>query len=159
MNKITSIVISHLLLSLQMLNRVVEQCPDSLWINAQENESIWKRILHVLESNDFWLDDFSDYKFMEMFGNISAEMDTTNKSILSKAEISKYLKIINNKIKDYANYINDNNLSEISIKHSKVTYLDIILSQIRHIQINVGYCNEKFKNNGLCGVEWLGTVV
>jgi hypothetical protein len=47
---------------------------------------------------------------------------------LSKAEISKYLKIINNKMDDYANYINDNNLSEISIKHFKVTYFDIILS-------------------------------
>jgi len=139
-----------------MLENILKQCPDELWFNTDESESIWKRFLHVLESIDYWFDDFDDYKFINFFGNLSAEMEIKNSSCLSKNEISKYLKVIKLKSDDYFKHLNPLMLTDKSIKHPKVTYLDIILSQIRHIQVNIGYCNEKFNHKGIQSIEWIG---
>jgi hypothetical protein len=49
----------HLLLSFRMLMDVIDTCPDALWLAGREKDSIWKRVFHVLESLDFWFDDFS----------------------------------------------------------------------------------------------------
>jgi len=139
-----------------MLINIVENCPENLWVADDENESIWKRVLHVLESMDFWLDDFSDYHFNRLFDNFSAEMDIYNKSILNKNAILQYLDLIYADINNFFNMMNDDFLLKTSSKHPSVTFLDIILSQIRHIQINIGYCNEKFNSKGIKSPEWLG---
>jgi hypothetical protein len=47
-------------------------------------------------------------------------------------------------------------LEEKSKTHPNATYADIALCQIRHIQINIGYCNEKSIGKGLKGVKWTG---
>lgn len=156
MKKITERLNTHLTLSFKMLTNIVEKCPENLWIVVDENESIWKRVLHVLESIDFWLDDFSDYHFNRLFVNFSAEMDICSKSVLTKKDIFQYQDLLNDKIETFFNMIDDELLIKTSSNHSSVTYLDIILSQIRHIQINIGYCNEKFSNKGIKSPEWLG---
>ena len=156
MKKITERLNIHLTLSFKMLIAIVENCPGTHWISDDENESIWKRVLHVLESMDFWFDDFSDYHFNRLFENFSAEMDKYNKSILTKNNMFKYLDLINVKIQNFFVMLNDDMLLETSSKHSSVAYLDIIVSQIRHIQINIGYCNEKFNSKGIKSSEWLG---
>jgi hypothetical protein len=154
--KITERLNIHLMLSFKMLINIVENCPENLWISDNENESIWKRVLHVLESIDFWIDDFSDYHFNRLFEKFSAEMDIYNKSILTKNNIFRYLDLINVKVQNFLVIMNDDFLLKTSPKHPSVTYLDIILSQIRHIQINIGYCNEKFNSKGIKSPEWLG---
>jgi|AGTN01.1.fsa_nt_gi hypothetical protein len=146
----------HLLLSLKMLKNILEKCPDDLWINIDENQSIWKRLLHVLESIDYWPDDFDDYKFTGFFASFSAEMDGVNPHPLTKTEISNYFKTIDMKIDKYFRRLSSLTMTDKSAKHPKITHLDIILSQIRHIQVNIGYCNEKFSNRGIDNVEWIG---
>ena len=112
--------------------------------------------MHVLESIDYWLDDFDDYAFKDFFKDLSAEMDVTNSIVLTKNDILNYLENINLKISDYFINLDSLNLIDKSLKHANVTYLDILLGQIRHIQVNIGYCNEKFSNNGVKSVEWIG---
>jgi len=63
LKKITERLNIHLTISFKMLINIVEKCPDNLWVVDDENESIWKRVLHVLENIDFWLDDISEYYF------------------------------------------------------------------------------------------------
>ncbi|MFW6328056.1 MAG: hypothetical protein ACOC2F_07060 [Bacteroidota bacterium] len=109
-----------------------------------------------MESIDFWLDDFSEYHFKNLFVNFTAEMDICNKSVFTKNDVLQYQDLINDKIENYFNIMNDELLIKTSSNHSSVTYLDIILSQIRHIQINIGYCNEKFNSKGIKSPEWLG---
>jgi hypothetical protein len=154
MTQITEKLGIHLTLSFQMLTNVIKSCPDHLRIDQNENESAWKRVLHVLESIDFWFDDFSDYQFYNRFSGLSAEMDTTCGSTLSKEEMLKYHELINVKISNFFASMDDEFLTTNSCKHQNLTYLDIILSQIRPIQINIGYCNEKFNAKGLKGVDW-----
>jgi hypothetical protein len=146
----------HLTLSFQMLLNVLERCPDNLWVGQKEHESIWKRVFHALESIDFWIDDFSEYRFPEAFNGFSAEMNIENKSSLTKRQLLEYSKLVNGKISGFINGLTENNLTELSKKHPKTTYLDIILSQIRHIQVNIGYCNQKMIEHGIKGVEWVG---
>ncbi len=139
-----------------MLTNIIETCPECLWTAPEESKSIWKRILHVLESLDHWFTDFSDYCFNDYFCNLSAEMDETSCSSASKYCVTSYKDMIESKIAEVFDRLDDSVLLNNSSKFPKVTFLDIILSQIRHIQINVGYCNEKFSSKGIKSPEWLG---
>jgi hypothetical protein len=58
MNNILEIVKRHLEPSMQMLSNVITVCPDELWVNNQYGFPIWKRVLHTLESIDYWLNEF-----------------------------------------------------------------------------------------------------
>lgn len=156
MNPDVIIIKRHLLLSFQMLTGIIDHCPDNLWSGSDENSAIWKRILHVLESIDYWFDDFEEYAFPVKFPGYSAEMDETNQSPVHRNDLSSYSKTILLKIENYFNMLSSPLLTQQSIKHPKLTYLDIILSQIRHIQINIGYCNEKFCRSGYKGTGWMG---
>jgi hypothetical protein len=133
MDKLTTTLNGHLLACWKMLNKVIDICPPDLWVSADGIDSIWKRVLHVLESIDYWLDDFSEYEFKGLFGNFSAEMDSANQTSLSKDEITKYLKFINAKINRFFNMMHDAKLSENSLKHPKATNFDIALCQISYI--------------------------
>jgi hypothetical protein len=146
----------HLLMSFRMLENIIAHCPDDLWSGSDENRTIWKRVFHVLESIDYWFDDFDEYTFPIKFPQYIAELDETNPSPLQQNVLSDYSKIIMKKIENYFNNLDSSMLTDHSIKHPKVTFLDIILCQIRHIQINIGYCNEKFNNFGYKGTDWAG---
>ena len=146
----------HLLLSFRMLMDVIDTCPDALWLAGREKDSIWKRVFHVLESLDFWFDDFSGYIFPGFFSGFSAEMDAENTSQLTKKQIHAYTGLLHKKIDAFFAIMNERKLTENSKSHPNVTYADIVLSQIRHIQINVGYCNEQFIAQGFKGVNWVG---
>lgn len=156
MDLLIEITKRHFMASFKMLENILEKCPDDLWFNTNENDSIWKRLLHVLESIDYWFDDFDEYKFNSCFDKISAEMDISNPNELSKNEIKNYFGILNLKINNHFKSLNSIMLLDNSVKHLNVTHLDVILSQIRHIQINIGYCNEKFNGKDLKGIAWLG---
>jgi hypothetical protein len=155
-NMIGKILQRHLQFSFRMLLDVVEKCPDELWIRGEENDSVWKRVFHVLESLDFWFDDFSGYLFPGFFKGFSAEMDVDNKTSLTKQQIRHYGDLVKKKIDVFFTVMNPLKLEEKSNTHPNVTYADIVLSQIRHLQINVGYCNEKFIGKKLKGVTWAG---
>ncbi len=135
---------------------MINSCPDNFWAEEQENKSIWKRVLHVLESIDYWLTDFTNYDFPELFEGYSAEMDQKSISSVPKNKMIRYKSLIEEKLHLFFENIDDSVLLKYSSKHPQQTYLDIILIQIRHIQINVGYCNQSFHYKGLKAPEWLG---
>ncbi len=139
-----------------MLENVIKNCPDNLWFGSDENRTIWKRVFHVLESIDYWLDDFEEYSFPLKFPIYTAEMDQTNPSALPKNELSDYSNAIQSRLEYFFDNLSSSMLAQQSIQHPKVTYLDIILSQIRHIHINIGYCNEKLNSIGFEGTGWIG---
>jgi hypothetical protein len=149
-------LLRHLMLSYQMLLDVIDECPDDLWIDRKEDDSVWKRVLHVLEGIDYWFDDFSEYQFPVLFKDYSAEMDLDNKTSLTKQQIREYTDLIEKKIVGFFQMMAEKAIANESKKHPKVTYIDIVLSQIRHIQINIGYYNEKMNAKGRKSVEWIG---
>ena len=155
MNNILDIVKRHLEPSMQMLSNVITICPDELWINNQYGFPIWKRVLHTLESIDYWLNEFDKYYFDEIGKDVSPELKVYCKDILSKEEMNQYYKKVMRKCDKISSQE-----SEISILDSSLqknyTILDIILTQIRHIQINIGYCNNCFNQFGINGVKWIG---
>jgi hypothetical protein len=153
---IKSIALRHLRLSFDMLKAIIDKCPDTLWFDANENKSVWKRLLHALESLDYWLDDFGGYAFKNLFPNFSAEMDSRNHSVLSKSDVSSYFVAMAEKIDTHFSKLTEEMLLDKSKTHPKVTHLDIILSQIRHVQVNIGYCNEMLSAHGVKNVEWIG---
>ena len=156
MRNVTDTLRIHLDLSFQMLTKVIELCPESLWYGTEEKKSIWKRILHVLESIDYRLTDFAEYDFNDLFHGISAEMDQSSVSSVTKNKMIRYRGLMEEKLKILFEQTDDQTLLRNSSRHPGATCLDIILSQIRHIQINLGYCNEMFSNKGIKSPEWTG---
>ena len=154
MQTITDTLNIHFDRSFQMLSAVMDACPAEFWAGTEENNSIWKRVLHVLESIDYRLTVGGDYLFPELFTGFSAEMDQISQSVVSKEKMSGYRDLMSRKITRFFEMVNDGMLLERFSE--KATFLDIILTQIRHIQNNVGYCSELLRRNGGEGMEWLG---
>ncbi|MGE5557484.1 MAG: hypothetical protein ACM3WV_02610 [Bacillota bacterium] len=51
--------------------------------------------------------------------------------------------------------LDDKKLSSPLIPDSKLTFGDVIISQIRHIQYHVGHCNSILRHHRFEAVEWI----
>jgi hypothetical protein len=156
MKTITEVTQNHFSVCFQMFTNILQLCPQLQWDTGDENSSIWKRFLHTLESIDYWLSDNSNYLFSTYFFELSAEMNHSNKQSLSKEQISAYIDKITKKIDHFFINMNDSLLMSNSSIHPKLTFFDIILSQIRHIQNNTGYCCNQLKCTSGISVAWRG---
>jgi hypothetical protein len=141
---------------LAMLGKIIQDCPDELWLKAGKGAPLWRRILHTLESIDFRFSDIGGYFFNDIKKDISAELDVQCSEILTKKETLDYFRKIESKTRRFFAALDDVGLLRISKTHKDLTMLDLILSQIRHIQLNIGYCNEALNIAGAKGVGWMG---
>jgi hypothetical protein len=87
---------------------------------------------------------------------MSAEMDQENRQQFSKEEISVYCTLISEKVEAFFNNMDDERLQSASNTHPHLTFLDIILSQIRHIQNNTGYCSQQIRATTGSRIDWVG---
>ena len=141
--------------SYAMLSEVVDVCPEKFWYGTTESDALWKRVLHTLESVDYWINRKNEYRFKRRFHGFSAEMDVMNPHALSHELIKKYMATLKDDIQKTFNELDDEKLLQNSRHHQNVKVADIILTQIRHIQTNVGYCNEVLRGGGSAGVPWV----
>ena len=141
---------------LEMLGTLIDDCPHDTWLKAGDCIAPWRRMVHTLESIDYWFSEFDGYYFGDSIKGVSAELDTPCTEVLTKKEIADYFEKIEGKCRRFFAALDDAALLEKSAKHERLTILDIILSQIRHVQLNIGYCNEALNAAGVRGVAWKG---
>jgi hypothetical protein len=142
--------------ALQMLEDIISHCPEELWRNNHFGRPLWKRMLHALESVDFFLNDFDRYHFHDIGKEVSAEFDVEDMKDMSKEEMSVYFGKVKSKCLTAFTRLNDTGLLEQSPTHPEYTFLDIFMMQLRHLALNTGRCNEALAANGKGGSGWIG---
>lgn len=148
--------------SYQMLLKIVEICPEDVWLKVNGAFPFWQQIYHASYWLDFWLRDAydgSEFRSMIFDESISFELNrevTNYETHLTKAQLKEYIMKIHVKTERIFEKLNDVLLATPIIKDKHdYTYANVIMGQIRHIMYHVGHCNSILRNGNLPAVEWI----
>ena len=159
-NSLTPILRDQLISSYQMLETLVEVCPDDVWYGVFNDIPFWYQVYHTVYFVDYWFrtdQEGAYFPSMTLDPRIPPEFER---------EIPAGLSISRESIREYLRFIKEKlNLIFASIKESdltlpafaqepEVTLLDAIFSQTRHIMYNIGYCNGILRQRNLAEADW-----
>ncbi len=147
----------QLLPTLEMLNRVVKQCPPELWVVEGPTASIRNRVVHAAESVDYWIGDPTTYRYRELDPRpqrpqLTDELPDT----LTQGNVQAYVSAVAMKAIGELLKLDDTTILKAHPR-TGMPMLSAFLGQVRHVQLNVGYCNEKLVANGAPSVAWIGS--
>jgi hypothetical protein len=146
--------------SFLMLERLVDVCPDEVWLTNFSGDPFWYHAYHVTYFVDYWFRcryDDSDFRSMTFDGRIPPEFehDVPEGVSISRADMREYLTRIKSKTAAIFSNLDDAHMAQPIIEGQKnYTYMDVITSQIRHIMYNVGYLNGILRSKGLEESDW-----
>jgi uncharacterized damage-inducible protein DinB len=126
----------------QNIEILFDAIPENEFDTNKGGFKTWKHFYHVLHSLDKHFIDPGSYTepsfHKKDLNAMFFDDDDTNK--LSKKELEKYYKTLENKIQDYLNILDDKKLEEeIIFNGLKYTRMELIMAQLRHIFYHVGY--------------------
>jgi len=154
--KILEIFKNHFYNSLTMLEKTIDQCPDNMWYKKHGGFPIWQQILHAAESIYYWMR-INDEEYILPFEGkkVYYELNQQPVDILTKKEIEDFFNIIKFRCNDFFTSLRSIDILNKSKIEKSLTFLDIILLQIRHIQYHVGHINSILRENDLEPVQWI----
>jgi len=145
--------------SLKMLRVMVEKCPPGVWLDAGAGFPFWQQVWHTCFFVDFWLrEDYSKgaaYRVMTFDNDLPVELDKASEEHLTKEEALEYLERLQEKADRFFESLDDERLLQPVVEGRSLTYLDVILGQIRHIQYHVGNGNRMLKSRNAETSGWL----
>ena len=146
---------NNFFMSFTMLEKIIEICPYELWNSKKSGFIFWQQLLHAFTGMQFWLRE-ENIPFIEPFmeKKVYPELDGEPENNLSKDDIKKCSedsKIIGKKWFDGKD---DTWLKKPSKVYEKITNLDVIIMQIRHMMYHVGHFEAIFRENGIETVEY-----
>jgi len=146
--------------SMQMMERLIQGCPDDRWTELCGQVPFWHQVYHVVFFIDFWLrKDYRDENFrsMQLDPRISPELGDPIPAglLISREDMSRYLNLIWEKSKAIFDGLEDNVMGREVVEGAEnYTWADIITGQIRHIMYNIGYLNAFLRQDGLPESDW-----
>ena len=130
----------------QIIEILLECIPENEFGTRKGGFITWKHFYHLIHSLDKNFIDPSNYIepiFHKKNLNI-IYMDNENK--LTKNEIIDYYITVKNKIQEYIKELDDKTLDDVVIFNDlKLTKLELILAQLRHIFYHIGYLHCSIK--------------
>jgi uncharacterized damage-inducible protein DinB len=147
---------THFNMSFDMLENMIDKCPDSLWDKKRGGFIFWQQILHALTGVNFWMRLAND-RFTEPFiGKVLyPELDGEPEDSLTKEELKAYAREVRSLCDAFFDKKNDAWFAEKSVLYDKITNMDIVLMLMRHIQYHTGHCDSILREDGFEAVEWL----
>jgi hypothetical protein len=149
--------------ALDMLAKMMDYCPEELWLETRGGFPFWQQVYHAYESMDWWMTrDHEHYQTPDFGKDITADLDQTCTGYLTRAEMARYAQELRIKVVEFFREMNDATLLAPYHDNSPDSNCDMILCQIRHLQYHIGHCNSILREQGLTAVEWIesdGTLV
>ena len=150
----------QLLSSYQMLETLVDVCPDEIWQGVYGEVPFWYQVYHTAYFVDYWFrEDRSgaDFPSLRFDPRIPPEFEwiPSQDAYLSRETMRVYLRLIRQKLIRIFAVLTDSDLAQPAFaQEPQVTLLDAIFSQARHIMYNVGYCNGILRERNLEESDW-----
>ena len=166
MVSLTEIMKRNFISCLNMMEKIIDNCPADLWVKIYAGFPFWQQVYHALESVDYWFRESYRYvyddetpKVWKPNKNVTSELDKSKKvfsDILSKEEIQQYLSCIYGKTDLFFSNLNDHKLKQpIAENNYEFTCLDVIDMQIRHVMYHVGHCICILRSHTDIEIEWV----
>ena len=146
--------------SYQMLETLVDVCPDEIWQGVYGEVPFWYQVYHTAYFVDYWLREDragAGFPCVRFDPRIPPEFEWIPQEdvSISRETMRVYLLLIRQKLHRIFATLADNDLSRPAFDgEPEVTLLDAIFSQARHIMYNVGYCNGILRAHDLPESDW-----
>jgi hypothetical protein len=146
--------------SYQMLETLVDVCPDEVWYDVFGDVPFWYQVYHTVYFIDYWFrEDYAarDFLVMHFDERIPPEFEWAIPAgvSLSRADMKEYLARIRKKLNRVFFALSDASLGQqVLPEQDHMTLLDIIFTQTRHIMYNIGYCNGILRAQGMPESDW-----
>lgn len=139
-----------------MLNDIIMTCPDHLWTQPIRGHApIWQQVCHALAGTWVWFRPAGKPFQEPPMGEAVAEMQVIPDYSMTKEDVLGFAVEAKARAEAFLAMAGETLMAPYSFCE-KVTNLDIIMDQIRHLQHHVGYCNCILGENG-CAAPWQGT--
>lgn len=144
----------------QMLETLVEVCPDDIWRDRFDGVPFWYQVYHTAYFADYWLRESgaeTNFPAMHFDPRIPPEFEWAlpDDAFISRDQMREYLRLIREKVERVFTGMTDSSLlSPALAAEPQVTQLDAIFSQARHVMYNLGYCNGILRQNQLEEADW-----
>ena len=141
---------NHFFVSISMLERIIEICPDELWNKKVSGFVFWQQIFHTFTGGHFWLRT-EKTEFEEPFKdkNVYPELEKDPETTLSKDTLRKFCHDTKEIADKWFSDKDDNWLKLPSKLSDKVTNYNLMIGQIKHMMYHIGHCEAVFRENGI----------
>ncbi len=139
-----------------MMENMIEQCPEEIWSVKAGGFVFWQQIIHALSGANYWMRQ-PESAFTEPFADrkVYPELDNEPIGRVSREEMTEYKNYVKALCRDFFEGKDDSWLMEPSSILDKISNMDVLLMQIRHIQYHVGHCNSILRDRGYRAVDWI----
>ena len=143
-----------------MLETLVDVTPETVWLETFHEVPFWYQVYHVVYFVDYWFrENFSaaDFLCMTFDKRIPPEFehDVSKNISIPQEDMREYLRRVRGKFETIFCVLDDETLAqEIGRDAEQITWLDVILTQTRHIMYNVGYLNGILRGFHLEESDW-----
>lgn len=142
MKDLTNAIGRHFDLSFSMLMEVIRVCPQALWQERGGRAPIWQIVYHALAGAWVWFRPAGQPFQEPPVGGDVAELQVIPEQALSKEEVEAFAAQAKARADAFiAGVSQEGSLLAPYSFYDKLTNLDVLIEQIRHIQHHVGYCN------------------
>jgi len=154
MSKLAKLVKDNFEPCFEMLTDIIKQCPEELWAASNEHSPVWQNIFHTLAGTWIWFRPAGQPFQEPPLGKEIAELEIVPHQAMTKQEVLDFAGEAKARADLFFGIAADEDslIAPYSF-YSKLTNLDVIMGQIRHIQHHVGYCNKILGEMGV-SVPW-----
>lgn len=139
-----------------MLEKLIDGSSEKIWKQKVGGHTYFQQLLHILMGIHFWFRDNNE-KFIEPYfqKKFYPEFEKDPESVMPKTELINYKNNVKEIINQFFFNRNDQWLYEKSLVYAKLSNLDIIFMQVRHVQYHIGYCNALLQENDEKQTPWI----
>jgi hypothetical protein len=138
----------------EMLDKVVESCPDELWLAGDGSSMpVWQIVYHTCAGAWVWFRPAGEPFTEPPMGGAVAELETPAERGLSKAEVRAFAAEAKRRAERFLAAAGCDWITAPYSHYSKMSNLDVVIGQVRHLQHHIGYCNRILSAHGVA-VPW-----
>ena len=154
-----AVIQSQFLATLEILKKVIEQCPDTMWADPVPKNKFWHIVFHSLFFTHFYLHptegDFIAWEKHRDLVGLSPKDDWDSIVPYTKVELLEYLALCQEQVKEKV--AASNLKAESGFHWLTFNTLEKHLYNIRHTQLHTGELCERLGQAGI-DIQWVGKV-
>lgn len=145
--KMIEIVAHHFQATLEMLGRVIDQCPDEVWDVADEPAPIWQQLYHCLIGLDCWIrDPRRPFQPPPFHTDEAGMLKGRAEPAIACEQINAYRDVVFSQCHDVLDHLTfDQLVCEVDAGGVALTMADHLLDQLRHVQHHLGSMHSQMR--------------
>jgi hypothetical protein len=143
--------------TLEMLQRVIAECPAGTWTTDEPSLAIWQHAYHSLLGLSIWLRWPAPAIVLPAFHREGVDLQIGASPAYAREIVEDYRQEVFQKVRSYFTLLTTENLTEeLILRGIRFTRIDLILGQIRHVQHHVGCMHSQLRRRTGSAPAWIG---